>query len=245
MVYKPAEYWSSVGDRIEARGGDVVAGDDTPYFRYKRRRFLERFLENLEISGKRVLEVGPGPGGNLTFLSGRGATRLVGVDVAPTMVRLARARGHEVHETDGNTLPFEDQEFDVVFSATVLHHNPRIDSLLGEMCRVARRVVLFEDTAPTHRRESDAFFRRTRAEYATIAGACGYRLVESEPLRISASTFAHRVAMAVADRRGRDEGEPVPSLVARVERLLLPATMRLDRYIPPRRTLSKMVFSSD
>ena len=89
--------------------------------------------------GSSVLEVGSGPGENLGALKGAGtAKRLAGADIAPSMIALARGRGHEVLATDGQTLPFADREFDVVFSATVLQHNPVFASLLGEMCRVAR-----------------------------------------------------------------------------------------------------------
>jgi hypothetical protein len=44
MAYNPETYWSRVGQEIEKRAGDnVVAGDDNPYYRYKRSRFLCRF----------------------------------------------------------------------------------------------------------------------------------------------------------------------------------------------------------
>lgn len=48
---------------------------------------------------------------------------------------------------DGNSLPFPDRSFDVVFFAFVLHHTTNQTELLREACRVARqKVILFEDT---------------------------------------------------------------------------------------------------
>ena len=40
--YHPEPYWSDVAKRIKARKGkNVIAGDDEPYYRYKRERFLD------------------------------------------------------------------------------------------------------------------------------------------------------------------------------------------------------------
>ena len=45
MAYNPETYWSRVGQEIEKRAGDnVIAGDNNPYYAYKRSKFLRRFL---------------------------------------------------------------------------------------------------------------------------------------------------------------------------------------------------------
>ena len=40
--YHPEKYWSEVGERIESRedAHNVIAGDDEPFYRYKREKFL-------------------------------------------------------------------------------------------------------------------------------------------------------------------------------------------------------------
>lgn len=148
--YNVQEYWDAVGAAITKRPlpDPAVAGDDSPVQRYKRDKFLKMLLLSVP-PGTSVLEVGSGPGENLSTLKGAGtAKRLAGADIAPSMIALARGRGHEVFFTDGQTLPFADGEFDVVFSATALQHNPVFAPLLGEMCRVtAAQVLLFADTA--------------------------------------------------------------------------------------------------
>lgn len=67
--------------------------------------------------------------------------RLVGCDQAPSMVEMAKRNvpSAEIVLSDGDSLPFGDQEFDVVTTVTVLHHNPdeRRARLLGEICRVS------------------------------------------------------------------------------------------------------------
>ena len=243
MPYEVADYWSEVGEQVRARGDSLFAGDDTPFFRYKRDCFIE-LLPSLGVSGRAVLEVGSGPGGNLDRLRELAPGRLAGVDVAPAMVELGRRRGHEVMQIDGRTLPFVDGEFEVVFCATVLQHNPCIETLISEMCRVTSdRVVLFEDVAPTHVRASEAYVLRAPSEYTTVARCSGLSLVEKDPLRVYASELMHRAVMALTDRRDRREGEPVRKVTKQMQASLLPITSRLDPFVPARRGLMKMVFS--
>lgn len=60
--YHPEPYWSEVAQKIKTREGvNVIAGDDEPYYRYKRKRFL-KLLNSVDFAGKSVLEIGSGPG---------------------------------------------------------------------------------------------------------------------------------------------------------------------------------------
>ena len=67
--YDPEVYWSGVAQEIGKRGDNYIAGDDNPYFRYKRLKFLKEFLDTIDFQSKSVLEVGFGPGGNLKHLA--------------------------------------------------------------------------------------------------------------------------------------------------------------------------------
>ena len=145
--YHPEPYWSDVAKRIKSRKGkNVIAGDDEPYYRYKRARFLS-LLNEIDFTGKTVLEIGNGPGGNLKALLSKKPKSLTGVDISPEMVELAKSNlPPEVNiiKIDGTTLPFEDQSFDYVFTATVLQHNTNEEMLLKlmtELCRVAKEKV--------------------------------------------------------------------------------------------------------
>ena len=89
--YHPEPYWSDVAKRIKARKGkNVIAGDDEPYYRYKRERFLD-LLNEVDFKGKTVLEIGSGPGGNLKALLAKAPRSLTGVDISPDMVELAKS----------------------------------------------------------------------------------------------------------------------------------------------------------
>jgi ubiquinone/menaquinone biosynthesis C-methylase UbiE len=91
--YHPEKYWTEVGQRIQERdqGENVIAGDDEPYYRYKRERFLS-MLKTVDVSNKSVLEIGCGPGGNLLELLQTNVKSLAGVDISQQMVNLAKKK---------------------------------------------------------------------------------------------------------------------------------------------------------
>lgn len=96
-----------------------------------------------EMGGKRVLEVGHGPGYDAFTLLKHGAA-YSGVDITPENV--VRIRQHlafhdltpDVREGDAENLPFADGEFDVVYSNGVLHHVPDMDRAFREALRVLK-----------------------------------------------------------------------------------------------------------
>lgn len=90
-----------------------------------------------------VLDVGCGQGIDLIRYARAGA-RVVGIDLTPRHVTLARAHLEaldlhgEVIEGDAETLPFPDDSFDRVSSNGVLHHTPDMGKALREIRRVLR-----------------------------------------------------------------------------------------------------------
>jgi len=107
-----------------------------------------------DLQGKRILDAGCGPGAYVEIFLDRGA-EVVGVDVSPKMVRLARERvgsRAEIHEADlGKPLAFlEDQSFDVVVCALALSSVGDVRGPLAEFYRVLRSpgVFVFSDGHP-------------------------------------------------------------------------------------------------
>jgi ubiquinone/menaquinone biosynthesis C-methylase UbiE len=76
-----------------------------------------------EGGGKRILEVGPGEGRDLQFLSGTGS-QVTGIDISPRSLSISRDCCPECNLSlmNGSTLGFADSVFDVVFSRTLLMH---------------------------------------------------------------------------------------------------------------------------
>ena len=81
-----------------------------------------------DVTGKTVLEYGCGDGSNLVLLSRRGA-KVIGLDLSPELVTLAKQRiaANHCDETtvvlgSAHSLPFPDASVDVVFGISILHH---------------------------------------------------------------------------------------------------------------------------
>jgi SAM-dependent methyltransferase len=191
MSYDRGAYWSDVAMRIDERAPDGdwdLAGNEGPIPRYKRSMTIQR-LATLDVAGKSVLELGPGPGGNLRLLRDHGAGRLIGYDIAPQMVRIAQRNlgdRAEIHQFDGSRLPLADQEVDIALTVTVLQHNPEaaVPGLLDELTRVTRSTLeLIEDTTRFRPRSfGDTYFVRDPNQYIAWVTALGFRLVRCSRL---------------------------------------------------------------
>jgi len=112
-----------------------------------RANILERYVH---IRSKKVLEIGSGFGTNLAFW-----IKHFGVDgygVEPGSVGfnqgflasqvLLKANGidpNRVIDATGESLPFPDESFDIVYSANVLEHTENPERVLAESLRVLRR----------------------------------------------------------------------------------------------------------
>jgi len=114
---------------------------------FKRAGILERYVQ---IRSKKILEIGSGFGTNLAVW-----IKHFGIDgygVEPGSVGfnqgflasqlLLRANGidpNRVIDATGESLPFPDESFDIVYSANVLEHTENPERVLAESLRVLRR----------------------------------------------------------------------------------------------------------
>lgn len=251
MGYHPRTYWTEVAERIQARGlRNLVAGDDTPFYRYKRARFLEEFME-INFRDKSVLEVGCGPGGNLEVVHSASPKRLVGCDISWKMIGLATRNLQailpdvELVLTDGVTLPFEDKSVDITYTVTVLQHNTdeeMLTSLMREICRVTKeKAFLFEDTSDKVK-VGASWAVRPVGYYQTIMEKHGFKLTKVKYISILVNRLASAVILRLTSPRNRKEGEPVPPMTIACQRVCLPLTRLLDRLFTERRGLTKMLF---
>jgi SAM-dependent methyltransferase len=134
-----------VGGLRERFGGDYEKFfSDYDKFRYGMEGHLPACLDALNVSGKRVLEIGLGQGADSESLIRRGA-RWSGVDLTGESVERVRTRltlrdlpFDELKQGSVLDLPFKDDSFDMVFSHGVLHHVPEILQAQEEIHRVLR-----------------------------------------------------------------------------------------------------------
>lgn len=246
--YHPEPYWSKVAQRVASRAGvNVIAGDDEPYYVYKREQTLKSLLE-LDFDDRRVLEVGSGPGGNLLELSSYVTERLAGADISADMIAVARARlpEHvELHKTDGTRLPFDDRAFDLVFSVTVVQHNTddrMMRRLVGDMARVCAEELVLIENVDTRISGDELMRRRPPEYYAGILGEHGFELVATDMIDTVASYYVCGALRKGLNPGTREEGQPLTPLSLGLQRALLPVTKALDKVLTHRRDLARMRF---
>lgn len=126
--------------RAPAKSAEFYAALDS--FRYHVEP-VEAFAEFAEWSGKDILEIGVGAGGDVSrFL--KAGSRAIGIDISATALDVTRARlqleGLPVRlcRADALSIPFPANSFDLVWSWGVLHHTPDITQAVREVLRVLR-----------------------------------------------------------------------------------------------------------
>jgi SAM-dependent methyltransferase len=115
------------------------------YYRIVRgsRRFYRQYLES-HCEGAEVLEYGCGVVNHAFFLADRGARSVVGIDISPVRIERGneqvRSNGYDsvsYRVMDAEDMDFEDDSFDLVCGAAILHHLD-LSRAYRELSRVLR-----------------------------------------------------------------------------------------------------------
>lgn len=124
-----------------------------------------------EYRGKHVLEIGCGCGEASVFFAKKGM-RVIATDVSPGMLQLAEkvATLHGVRvdtvACPAEKLPFEDETFDVVYAANVIHHVD-IPAALSEIYRVLRQGGIFVAWDPVKYNPAINLYRKRTPDVRT------------------------------------------------------------------------------
>ncbi len=118
---------------------------NTRWHAQKNVELIERLFSKLDLSPvtHALLEIGCGAGFVAAHLSTTHTMNVVGTDVDPEQIEIAKTYHHEDEklkfiEADATQLPFGDNEFDMVLSFHVLHHIGDWKRALEEINRVLR-----------------------------------------------------------------------------------------------------------
>jgi len=246
--YNAEEYWDAVGINLKTREqNNLLAGDDEPYYLYKRKNFL-KLLDTLPIERKNILEVGCGPGGNLIELLKHNPEGLAGVDISTEMINVSKTLLKDkatIIKTDGVNLPFNINQFDIVFTSTVLQHvvdELVLAGLIGEMCRVSSEDVYIFERIEKKRREKSSNIGRTSNEYRSLFIANNFELDEIKFISLHWSWLVCSSIRKLFNSKGRQEGEKETSAAKFLQRLALVITKPLDKLFPVERDLAMLHF---
>lgn len=248
-MYNPEKYWNIVASKIHKRDHkSVVAGDDEPFYRYKRKKFLE-LLMKIDFRDKIILEVGFGPGGNLLEILKHLPRELHGVDISETMVSIAKANLASNQATltkiDGENLPYADTYFDISFTATVLQHvtnEKMLSNLVTEIARVTKGELYLFERIEKSEKGSELNLGRPVVYYKNIIEANGFALESVEYLNVHISFLFSGLIRKLFTSHKKQEGDPFPKLASLFQNMLLPITSFLDPLVKIDRELAMLRF---
>jgi len=104
----------------------------------------------IDIEGKKVLDIGSGTGVWLAVIKKNGAGEVIGVDFAEKMVSESRKNYPNLNFMQGdaeNLYQFDDNSFDIVTASYVIHGVTKSHrtKMLNEMKRVSRKYIVLHD----------------------------------------------------------------------------------------------------
>jgi len=112
--------------------------------RYEVEPFIHSVAQFTRHHGKKLLEVGVGAGTDHLQWA-RAGLDCHGVDLTDEAIETTRRRfeiygmSSNLQRIDAETLPFEDNSFDVVYSWGVIHHSAHPDKIIAEIHRVLKK----------------------------------------------------------------------------------------------------------
>ncbi len=112
-------------------------------FRYELQDYMHDVFKFENYKGKRVLEIGVGGGLDTSEFLRNGA-QVVSIDFSELSVKSASQMIKEtalepnIFLSDATKIPFQDAQFDAVYSYGVIHHIPGVENVLDEIYRLLR-----------------------------------------------------------------------------------------------------------
>ena len=126
--------------------GTLEFFDELEQYRYQKMPFLRDYVQFPQYKGKKVLEIGCGPGID-TLQFAKGGADVWAVDLTSRAIELTRSnlslhgfddKVQQINQGNAEKLDFPDETFDVVYSNGVLHHTEDTERSIEEVRRVLK-----------------------------------------------------------------------------------------------------------
>lgn len=140
------DFWdeASCGEKLYMQGSELREQFANQLkSRYELEPYIPEFAEFDRWKGQAVLEIGVGLGADHQKFA-EGGANLHGVDLTPRAITNTHNRfdllglKSELQVADAEDLPFDDGEFDMVYSWGVIHHSPETPQAAKEIHRILK-----------------------------------------------------------------------------------------------------------
>ena len=141
------DYWNERIHDLEMTRHPVASPEffaDLDEYRFDKLRYLPEVVDFNGFAGRALLEVGCGIGTDLVRFA-RGGARVTGIDLSENAVELARRNlelngldGVDLQVANGESMPFADETFDVVYAHGVIQYTADPTRMIAECHRVLR-----------------------------------------------------------------------------------------------------------
>ncbi|MBU3113895.1 class I SAM-dependent methyltransferase [Clostridium lacusfryxellense] len=122
-------------NEIFFEGYKQLRGNKNNYNNLQEKPAMQSLLPDL--TGKTILDLGCGFGENCVDFIGRGAARVVGVDISEKMLAVAKGENSsqniEYIRLDMNDINTIDEKFDIIYSSLAFHYIKSFSNLLGNI----------------------------------------------------------------------------------------------------------------
>jgi len=161
ILQKELNHYAFTGERI------VINQEVCRSHRFAMEEHLLRYeLASTLVQGKHVLDAACGTGYGSKMMAIAGAASVVGVDIDPDSIQLAKTEYRDdkiqFQTADVCALPFQDKMFDIVVSFDTIEHIPDGDVLIKETWRVLKDDGLLLISPPNRHFGSPGRFREEK-----------------------------------------------------------------------------------
>jgi ubiquinone/menaquinone biosynthesis C-methylase UbiE len=251
-MYVPETYWDTVAGELQQRpGSKFIAGDVDPFYIYKRKKFL-RFFSSISFSSKKVIEIGPGPGGNLLEIYKQQPAHLTGADISGQMLDLCKlhiaGKNIELVKINGKDLCFEPGYFDIAITSTVLQHvtdDAMLSALIKDICRITKSDIYIFERIEKRYKKNNSNAGRTIEAYEDIFKKNNVSLHSTRFLNVYWSRLVCGIIRKIFNSSKRKEGASQTKASVFFQKLVLKITRLFDSWLPVKKDIAMLHFKKN
>lgn len=256
------EFWNeaSCGEEMYLKGENVKAAfEQQMKVRYTLEPYIIPFAGFSEAKGKKVLEIGVGLGADHQMFAQNGAD-LYGCDLTDRAVENTKQRlqifglSSQLRVADAENLPYDNEQFDVVYTWGVIHHSPNTEKAVSEIYRILKpggstRVMIYHKYSMVGfmlwaryglmKLKPFTSMKEIYAKYLESPGTKAYTVQEAKEMFSAFSDVSIEVVLTHGDLLASNVGQRHRGMMLTIAQKLYPRS--IIRSLFPRKGLFMLI----